>query len=456
MSTTQLESINPYSGEIVRTFTAWSDGEVEDHIRQSETAFQAWKKLPVDERAAFIRQLANLLTLDRETFAGIITNEMGKPIAQSRAEIDKCVWLCEYYADQAAGLLRVQEKELDGKKAWIRPEPMGGILGIMPWNYPFWQVFRFAVPAILAGNTALLKPAPNVMGCGEAIAFLFSEALPISDVFLSFPIEVDQVELLIRNPFVRGVAFTGSTRAGAEVAALAGKYRKKTILELGGSDPFLVLADADLEAAAMGAINSRLGNNGQACIAAKRFIVDQQVYEPFLNHLVNELQHWNLGNPWEETTTLSTLAREDLKELLLSQVEQSIEKGAYVYYNGNSGPSPAYGVAPLVLTKIPESAPAYSEELFGPVFSVFEVNGEEEAVALANSTAFGLGASIWTQDQEKAMRIAARLEVGTVAINQMVSSDPRLPFGGTKDSGYGRELGPEGVMEWVNLKTVIA
>lgn len=455
MTQSTFQTINPYSGEVVKTYDPWGSKGIQSAFRKGRKAFQAWSVLPVEERAAFIRQLARLLRIDRDTFAGWITNEMGKPISQSHAEIDKCAWLCDHFADQAMEMLALREMTFEQKKAWLRPDPMGGILGIMPWNYPFWQVFRYAVPTILAGNVAFLKPAPNVTGCGEAIAFLFGEALPVSDVFQCLIIHEDQVESIVSDPFIRGVAFTGSVPTGALVGAMAGKYRKKSVLELGGSDPFIVLADADLDQAVSVAAQARLTNNGQTCIAAKRFIVEEDIYDVFLEKLVSELENWNLGDPWDENTRLSTLAREDLKKNLLSQVEESVAQGARIHYNGNQGPNPAFGVAPLILTDIPEGSPAFTNELFGPVFSLFRVKGEDEAVELANQTVYGLSASVWTSDPERAMDMASRLDVGTVALNQMVSSDPRLPFGGTKDSGYGRELGREGILEFVNLKTVV-
>ncbi len=449
------QTLNPYSGEVVKTYDLWDAAGVQSAFHKGRKAFEAWCVLPVEERAAFIRQLARLLRIDRDTFAGWITNEMGKPISQSHAEIDKCAWLCDHFADQALAMLAIREVTFEEKKAWLRPEPMGAILGIMPWNYPFWQVFRYAVPTILAGNVAFLKPAPNVIGCGEAIAFLFGEALPVPNVFQCMIIDESQVEGVISDPFVRGVAFTGSVSTGAIVGALAGKYRKKSVLELGGSDPFIVLSDADLDRAVAVAAQARLNNNGQTCIAAKRFLIEEEIYDAFLEKLVAELQNWTLGDPWDENTRLSTLARQDLKDHLLAQVEESVAQGARIHYNGNQRTNPAFGVAPLILTDIPEGSPAFAEELFGPVFSVFRVKGEDEAVELANQTVFGLSASVWTSDPERAMDIASRLDVGTVAFNQMVASDPRLPFGGTKDSGYGRELGKEGILEFVNLKTVV-
>jgi succinate-semialdehyde dehydrogenase/glutarate-semialdehyde dehydrogenase len=389
--------------------------------------------------------------------AALMAREMGKPLAQGRAEADKCAWACEYYAEHAAALLAPEPAATGARESFVTYEPLGPIFAIMPWNFPLWQVFRFAAPNLVAGNTALLKHAESVPGCARAITALLEDAGLPSGVFTNLFITHEQAESVIAHPAVRGVTLTGSTRAGRAVARAAGAHLKKTVLELGGSDAYLVLEDADLDLAAAACATSRLLNAGQSCIAAKRFVVAESVRGAFTERLVARMAETKMGDPMDATTTLGPLARADLREALRRQVEASLAQGARLRLGGRVPDGPGAFYPATVLDDVRPGMPAFDEELFGPVAAVVGASGEAEAIRLANASPYGLGAAVFSSDLERARRIAAHeLDAGACAINDFVRSDPRLPFGGVKDSGFGRELGRQGLLEFMNVKAVVA
>lgn len=451
-----FQSINPYNQELLAEYPLQATIEVENALIAATKAFRHWKDQTFEQRAALLRRVSALLLAQKEQLATLITQEMGKPISQSIGEIEKSAWVCDYYAEHGASLLQSEATPIESAaKSVIHYHPLGAVLLIMPWNFPFWQVFRCAAPILMAGNVVLLKHAPNVCGCSLAIARIFREAGAEEGMLQSLVMDVALVPKLIQHPVIRGVSLTGSVRAGSAVAALAGQHLKKTVLELGGSDACIVLADADVEQAAKVAVASRMINTGQTCIAAKRFIVQAPVAEVFMEAVRREFAALVMGDPLDKATTIGVMARLDLAETLQQQVQHSIEKGAKVAISGGHQTG-TNAFAPMLLTDIPPHSPAYSEELFGPVASLWVVDDELEATLIANDTPFGLGASIWSKDAERAQRLARELHAGVVAINQLVRSDPRLPFGGMKQSGIGRELGAMGIKEFVNVQSVFA
>ncbi len=451
-----FQTINPTNNQVIASFSALSGVAVQEKLESSGKAFQNyWRKISVAERSNWIYKIGEHLRQNTRRYAELITLEMGKPIRQSVAEIEKCAWLCDYFAEHAVDFLKNKSISTEFQKSYIRYDPLGAILGIMPWNFPFWQTFRFGIPALLAGNVILLKPAPNVPQCGLSIEKMFLEIIGKAGIFQTLLVEVKEVAELLAHPLVQGVSLTGSDRAGASVAALAGSHIKKCVLELGGSDAFIVLDDAHLERAARIGVQSRMNNSGQTCIAAKRFIVHEKVAPTFIELLKNEVARLKIGDPMQEDTDISALARLDLCEKLEQQVQQSIAKGATMLLKGGKRNGTGNFFQPIILTSIQSDMPAYSEEFFGPVILLFIVKNDEEAIALANDSAYGLGAAIWSQHIERAEAIAHRLEVGAIFINDFVKSDPRLPFGGIKRSGYGRELAEEGIKEFVNVKTIV-
>ena len=419
-------------------------------------AFKAWRTTSFDERQQSLRSVAEILRRNKRPNAEIMAREMGKPIRDGVSEAEKCAWACDYYAENAAKFLADEEVSTDAKRSFVRYEPLGPILAVMPWNFPFWQVFRFAAPAIMAGNVGLLKHASNVPRSALTIQGIFEEAGLPKGVFQTLLIGSGAVESLIRDPRIRAATVTGSERAGASVAEVAGAEIKKTVLELGGSDPFIVLQDANVERAADVAAEARCINSGQSCIAAKRFIVAREVYAEFLEGFRRAMDRRRVGNPLDETTEIGPLAREDLRADLHKQVKRSLEKGARIELGGNPLPGPGFYYAPTILSHVRSGMPAYDEEVFGPVAAVVRVANEHEAVKVANDSPYGLGASIWTEDLEHGLLLAQEIEAGSVFINRLVKSDPRLPFGGTKRSGFGRELGSWGIREFTNVKTVVA
>lgn len=443
---------NPYSGERISQFTEQTETEAIQIIKKANEAYLNWKNLPLNKKGAFFIQLASMLRRNKEKYACLISTEMGKIISESRAEIEKCAWLCDYYAENAGPMLAPEIIESDASSSYVRFDPIGIIYAIMPWNFPFWQVFRAAVPTIIAGNVILLKHAPNVFGCAREIEKLFIESGFPRDVFSNLFIPVEISEKIIASPLVRGVTLTGSQRAGRIVAAQAGKYLKKTVLELGGSDPFIVLSDADFKPACQVGTKSRMMNSGQVCISAKRFIVEENIFDDFVEKQKKLLENLIIGNPLDEQTDIGPMARRDLLEQIEKQVNESIEMGAKLITGGKRIKEKFY--APTLLINVNKGMPVYNEETFGPVSVVIPAKNAQQAVQLANDTAYGLGASIWTKNLELANEMAGQIEAGAVFINGMVKSDPRLPFGGTKFSGYGRELGTFGIREFTNIKTL--
>lgn len=452
---TKIKSINPFSGELLKEFETLSDGELEAKLSLSHEAYSSWKSSTFEQRGHLMRKAAKVLRDKKDYFATIISQEMGKVITESRAEIEKCAWVCDYYAENAAEFLQPESLTLpDGAKAKIVHQPIGAVLAVMPWNFPFWQVFRFAAPTLMAGNTGLLKHASNVPQCALAIEEVFTLAGFPDGVFQTLLIGSEATNEIISDPRIQAVTLTGSEKAGAAVASTAGQHIKKSLLELGGSDPFIILEDADLEKASETAAKSRMINFGQSCIAAKRFIVMDKVYDEFLEKFSEHIKSLKFGNPMEEDSDYGSMARPDLAEELYEQIQDSVKAGAKVHLGGNKPEKGSASFEPTILVDIPEGCPAYEEELFGPVASVFRVNSIEEALQLANDSEFGLGASLWSSDIEKAEKLANQIETGAVFINAMVASHPHLPFGGIKKSGYGRELSRNGILEFVNSKTV--
>jgi len=449
-------AVDPATGRTLTSHPTLDDAAIERALARARAAWDAWRGAPVADRAAALARTGGGLRARATELAALMAREMGKPLAQGRAEAEKCAWVCEYFATHGAAFLEPEAVNVGASRSFVAFEPLGPIFAIMPWNFPFWQVFRFAAPNLVAGNVALLKHAESVPGCALAIASLFEEAGVPEGVFTNLFITHEQAAALIAHPDVRGVTLTGSTRAGKAVARIAGTHLKKTVLELGGSDAYLVLEDADLDLAASTCATSRLLNSGQSCIAAKRFIVVEPAREAFTERLVARMREERMGDPSVESTTLGPLARLDLRDALHRQVEESVARGARVLLGGRVPEGPGAFYPATVLDGVHPDMPAFDEELFGPVAAVIAAADEADAVRLANRSAFGLGAAVFSRDVERATRIAAHaLEAGAAAVNDFVRSDPRLPFGGVKQSGYGRELARYGMLEFVNVKSVV-
>ena len=449
-----FESINPATEQVLARYAIMSAEALTVALEEARTTAMVWSRVEVELRAAMLERVAVLLDAKREEFAQLITAEVGKPIAEARAELDKCALLCRYYAEHAVGFLADQRIQSGTHESVLSYQPLGTVLGIMPWNFPFWQVFRFAVPVMTAGNVALLKHAPNTCGCALAIEALFLEAGYPQGVLRALLIEINQVKSVIEHDAVQGVALTGSDKAGAAVAALAGRAIKKTVLELGGSDPYLICEDADLDLAAKKCVQSRLNNCGQTCISAKRLLVHRSVLEAFTEKVLNEITQRRQGDPVVEANDLGPMARADLLVNLQRQVDASVAAGARLLLGGETPQDVGLFYPPSVLTDVRPGMPAFDEEVFGPVVTLIPVADDAEALVLANQSAYGLGAAVFTQDVERAKRLAHQLECGVCFINDFVKSDPRLPFGGIKRSGYGREMSAIGIREFVNVKTV--
>jgi len=449
-----MASINPATGATWRTFEPFTESQVEDRLRRAATAYQAYRRTSFAERARWLNAAAGILESEKDRLGRVMTLEMGKPIGGARAEAAKCALACRYYVEHGERLLADEPLDAEAGRSFIRYQPIGPVLAVMPWNFPFWQVFRFAAPALMAGNVGLLKHASNVPQCALEIEDIIRRAGFPPDVFQTLLIGSAQVERVIGDGRVKAVTLTGSEPAGAQVASQAGRRIKKTVLELGGSDPFIVMPSADLERAARTGVEARTINNGQSCIAAKRFIVDARIAAEFERALVAGMAALRVGDPMDESTQVGPLATPEILEGLDQQVRRSVEMGARVLTGGRRLEGPGNYYAPTVLVDVPRDAPAYGEELFGPVAALFRTNGIEEAIRLANDTEFGLGASVWTNDEAEQRRFIDEIEAGMVFINGMVASDPRLPFGGVKRSGYRRELGAYGIREFVNVKTV--
>lgn len=450
-----IETVNPATGQSLISYPISDAESLQEHLNYTWNEFLYWSRTEFSERAECILKLASLLRDDTESNAELITEEMGKPIKEARAEVLKCAGVLEYYAANAEGFLASEEIQLDDGVGTVAYKPLGGILAVMPWNFPYWQVFRFAAPAIMAGNVCVLKHAENVSACAIRIESLFVEAGFPERVFSSLLIPVELVQVVINHPTIHAVTLTGSERAGRAVASQAGAALKKTVLELGGSDPFIILDDAPLEPCVKAAVKARLFNCGQSCIASKRFIIPKKIEENFIALLSEELSHLHIGDPMDEKTDLGPMAREDLLVKLHSQVHRSIKKGAKLHLGGTRLAGPGFFYPPTILSNVKPDMPAYDEELFGPVFSIISVDSDEEAFRIANDTPYGLGATVWTNDKKKADAFANGLEAGSVFINSQLHSNAALPFGGTKLSGYGRELSHHGIREFCNIKTIV-
>jgi succinate-semialdehyde dehydrogenase/glutarate-semialdehyde dehydrogenase len=454
-----IASINPATGETVKTFEALTQPQLDEKLQRAHDTFQTYRRTTFAERATMMTRAAEILETEKKAFARIMTLEMGKPITSAVQETEKCAWVCRYYAENAEKYLANAPVETSATNSFVRFQPLGVVLAVMPWNFPFWQVFRFAAPGLMAGNVGLLKHSSNVPQCGLAIEDIFRRAGFPAGAFQTLLIGSDSVQSVLEDPRVAAATLTGSEPAGRSVASVAGKQIKKTVLELGGSDPFIVMPSADLNAAVTTAVKARTINNGQSCIAAKRFIVHSQIYDEFEKRFVQAMKNLRVGDPAIESTDIGPLATEQILKDIEEQVQVSVAAGAKILTGGQKFKAEGdlaagYFYEPTVLVDIPKGSPAYQDELFGPVASLFRVGHIDEAIELANATTFGLGSSAWTNDEAETQRFIEELEAGSVFINGMVASDPRLPFGGIKHSGYGRELGEFGIREFVNIKTV--
>jgi len=453
---TSFESINPATGETFARHLLTTRDECRAALELAASTFRTWRRTELADRARLMEQVAGVLAGNRDRWARLMTEEVGKPITEARAELDKCAWVCRFYAAEAAGMLADRHIESGRSKSYVHHEPLGPILAVMPWNFPFWQVFRFAAPALMAGNVCILKHSSNVPGCALAIAEAFTEAGLPDGVFQTLLIPGDRVSQVLEHPAIVAATLTGSETAGATVAAKAGSLLKKVVLELGGSDPYVVLEDANVAAAAATCAASRVINSGQSCIAAKRFIVHEAIHDEWLEAFTAEMAKLRVGDPTLEETQVGPLARSDLRDLLHRQVAGSLAAGARLVLGGEVPSGPGFFYPPTILADVGPGMPAYDQELFGPVAAVIKFDSEEEAISVANDTPYGLGAAVFTGDEARGEHIAAgRIEAGTCVVNTFVSSDPRLPFGGIKRSGYGRELAELGIYEFVNQKTVV-
>lgn len=450
-----IVSVNPANGKPLKKYPAHTPKQVNQKVTQTHKAWLSWKDTGHAERSRLLISIAAALQNRKKEFAILMAQEMGKPVSQGVAEIEKCASVCQYYADNAAKLLKDQLIETDASKSFISFQPIGVVLAIMPWNFPFWQVFRFLAPALAAGNCGVLKHASNVPGCALAIEEIVQQAGFPANVFQSLLINNTSVEKIIENPLIQAVTITGSTNAGRQVAQKAGSLIKKTVLELGGSDAYVVLADADLEKAAETCVNSRIINSGQSCIAAKRFIVVKSVQKEFIKLFLKKMKAKKVGDPLNASSDIGPQARVDLRNELHEQVKQSVKAGAKCILGGELPKGKNAFYPATILTKVKKGMPAYDEELFGPVAAIIAAKDEADAIRIANDSTFGLGAAVFTGNKERGEKIAAiQLQAGSCFVNSLVKSDPRLPFGGIKQSGYGRELGMFGIHEFVNIKTV--
>lgn len=447
----EFESTNPYSGKIVGRYDAHTKQEIELILEQSGKAFITWSKTPLSERIDLLKKAGTVLRENEEKYAQMITSEMGKPIVESRAEVNKCASVCDYYAENTADFLAAEVIETDTKKSFVRHDPIGAVFAVMPWNFPFWQVFRFAAPTLTAGNTGLLKHASNVFGCALMIADVFEKAGYPKGVFQNLIVHHDQTEKIIAHNSVKAVTLTGSETAGSAVAQIAGKYLKKSLLELGGNNAFIVLEDADIDQAVKTAVTARMLNCGQSCIAAKRFILLDGIYDEFISKFTEAVRKLKSGDTTDDTTQIGPLARKDLADQLGEQVRKSVEQGATILIGGHQKEC---FYEPTILANVKPGMVVFDEETFGPVAAMVKAKTIDEAFALSENSKFGLGTTVFTKDLEKALEYADRVSDGAYFVNELVKSDPRLPFGGTKLSGYGRELAKDGMLEFINRKTV--
>ena len=454
IQTGRISTVNPATEEVLATFAPHTPEQVDEALGQAQDAFLAWRRRSISDRAVPMRRLGALLRERADRYAKLMTVEMGKPITEAKAEIEKCAWNCEFYADNAARFLADEPVATSARKSYVAFEPLGIVLAVMPWNYPFWQVIRFAAPALMAGNGAVLKHASNVPQCALAIEEAVRDAGFPEGLFRTLLLVGAQVEPLIADDRIRAVTLTGSSATGAQIASAAGRALKKSVLELGGSDPYIVLADADVDGAAATAVRARNQNSGQSCIAAKRFLVADVVATDFARKFAAGVAALRIGDPLDAKTQVGPLARADLRDNLERQVRDSLQMGARLVTGGKRWGERGSFYTPTILADVTPDMPVFNEETFGPVAALMSVRGADDAVGLANSSEYGLGANLWTKDLSLAEALARRIESGQVFINGMVASDPRLPFGGTKHSGYGRELSSFGIHEFTNIKTV--
>jgi len=449
-----FQSVNPATGEVLETFEETAAAAIDDILERADVASREWRRRPVTERAERLRAAGRVLRERKDEYARTMALEMGKPLAQGVGEAEKCAWVCDFYAEHGPTLLADEPRPSDATRSYVRFEALGPVLAIMPWNFPFWQVFRFAAPALVAGNAGILKHAPNVLRCAVEIENVFHDAGFPDGLFRAVFLSNEGAGRVIADGRVRAVTLTGSDRAGSQVAEQAGRHLKKTVLELGGSDPFIVLDDADLERAAATAAEARLINSGQSCIAAKRFIVVDSVADAFLERFTTAMRARKVGDPLDPTTQVGPQARLDLREKLHSQVQESVKRGAQVILGGQLPVGRGAFYPSTVLVAVEPGMPVFDQETFGPVAAVIRAKNEVDAIRVANASSYGLGAAVWTRDAQRGERVAREIEAGSVFVNGLVKSDPRLPFGGVKRSGYGRELSKEGLREFVNVKTV--
>lgn len=447
----EFKSINPFNGQQVGQYTSLTDKELTERLDRSHDAFQSWREVPLSKRCKLIKNAGKVLRDNVEEYAKTITLEMGKPIAESRSEVNKCAWVCDYYADNAEAFLSDQIIATDASQSFVRHDPIGTVFAIMPWNFPFWQVFRYAAPTLTAGNTGLLKHAQNVFGCAQNIEEIFKKAGYPKNVFQNLIVHHDQTEKIIAHHAVKAVTLTGSERAGSAVAQIAGKYIKKTVLELGGSNAYIVWADADIDKAAKTAVTARMLNSGQSCIASKRFILLEDIYDEFVAKFTKGVLDLKSGDPMNEATTMGPLARRDLADNLQKQIDDSVKQGAKLLLGGNQ--KDCY-YEPTILGNVTPGMPAFDQETFGPLAAMVMAKDIDHAFELSERSQYGLGVTVCTSNIEKAKEMADKVSDGAYFINELVKSDPRLPFGGTKNSGYGRELAKDGILEFVNRKTV--
>jgi succinate-semialdehyde dehydrogenase/glutarate-semialdehyde dehydrogenase len=449
-----IASINPATGAVLQTFDPISEDQIDQKVATTEETFRTFRKTSFSDRSKWMLKAAEILESEKVELGKLMTTEMGKPLKAAKEEAAKCAWVCRFYAENAERFLSDEPVQTNASRSYLHYQPLGPILAVMPWNFPFWQVFRFTAPALMAGNVALLKHASNVPRCALSIEDVIRRSGFPQGAFQTLLIGSDQVKRVLEDPRIKAATLTGSEPAGSDVARIAGKNIKKTVLELGGSDPFIVMPSADLEEAVKTAVKARCINNGQSCIAAKRFIVHQKIADEFERQFVKGMEALRIGDPMDEETDVGPLATAQLLEQLDQQVQRTVSAGARVLTGGEKLNRPGNYYAPTVLTDIPKNSPAYLEEIFGPVALLFTTENIHNAISLANDTTFGLGSAAWTKDEAEKRQFIDGIEAGAVFINGMVASDPRLPFGGVKHSGYGRELGVYGIREFVNIKTV--
>ena len=449
-----LNAINPSNGELLKRYAVLSRPEIDTHIERAQQAFLVWRDTPLRERAVVLNRVAEQLRAQKTELGKLMTDEMGKPVKEAGPEVEKSAWCAEHYASHAEGYLADQVLASDASRSYVRHQPLGVLLGVLPWNAPLWIAFRYLAPALMAGNTCVMKHDPHVPGCAEAIANLFRKVGAPDDIVVNLPVVTQDVEHAIRHPAIQAVSFTGSAKAGGIVAAVAASEIKHAVLELGGSDPFVVLQDADLDAAADVATLSRTINAGQSCIAAKRIIVEAPVYDAFVEKLGQRLAKLRVGDPNSPDTDVGPIARADLRDNLHRQVTETREQGARCLLGGEPAPGPGFYYPVTLLADVQPGMSAFAEEVFGPVMVVIKAEDSAHAITLANDSDYGLGAAIWSADVERAEQLAWRIDAGQVSVNGIVKTDPRLPSGGIKRSGFGRELGPHGILEFVNAKQI--